>query len=123
MADDRAKLMDVLFIKNLSAFATIGVHDYERNIKQEVKINMEISFNNKIASATDDITDALDYEAISKRALQYVEGSQHFLIETVAESLSELLLKEFPIDKLTLAISKPGAIKSASDVGVKVVRP
>ena len=123
MADDRAKLMDVLFIKNLSAFATIGVHDYERNIKQEVKINMEISFNNKIASATDDITDALDYEAISKRTLQYVEASQHFLIETVAESLSELLLKEFPIDKLTLAISKPGAIKSASDVGVKVVRP
>ena len=123
MADDRAKLMDVLFIKNLSAFATIGVHGYERNIKQEVKINMEISFNNKIASATDDITDALDYEAISKRTLQYVEGSQHFLIETMAESLNELLLKEFAIDKLTLAISKPGAIKSASDVGVKVVRP
>ena len=112
-----------MHIKDLSAYTTIGVYEHERGIKQELKINIEIGFNNHTAALTDDLNDALDYEAISKRTLQYVESSQHFLIETVAENLSQLLLKEFSIEKLNLTISKPGSIKGASEVSVKITRP
>ena len=115
--------MNILFIKELSVYATIGVYGHEREIKQELKIDMEIDFNIHAAGATDDIADAIDYEAISNRTLEYVGGSKHFLIEAVAENLSQLLLNEFPIEQLTLTISKPGAVKNALGVGIKITRP
>ena len=115
--------MDVVYISGLSASTTIGVYDHERDIKQELKIDLEMAFNNRAAGASDDVTNALDYAAISNRTLEYVEASQHFLIEAVAENLSQLLLDEFPIEQLTLTISKPGAVNAADDVGIRIVRP
>ena len=115
--------MDIIYISGLTALTTIGVYNHERNIKQELKINLKMAFNNRAAGASDDISDALDYNAISKRTLEYVEASQHFLIEAVAENLSQLLLEEFPIKQLTLTISKPDAVMAAEDIGIKIIRP
>ena len=115
--------MDIVFINGLTALTTIGVYDYERNIKQELKIDLEMAFNNRVASTSDDINDALDYDAISNFTLEYLEASQHFLIETVAENLSQLLLEKFPIKELKMTIRKPGAVKAAEDIGIQIVRP
>ena len=115
--------MDIVYIKGVSASTTIGVYDHERDIKQDLKIDLEMAFNNQAAGASDDVTNALDYDAISNRTLDYVESNQHFLIESVAENLSQLLLDEFPIEQLTLTISKPAAVSAANDVGIKIVRP
>ena len=115
--------MDIVYIRGVSASTTIGVYDHERDIKQELKIDLEMAFNNRATGASDNVIDALDYDAISKRTLEYVEASQHFLIEAVAENLSQLLLDEFPIEQLTLTISKPGAVSAANEVGIKIVRP
>ena len=115
--------MDIVYIKGVSASTTIGVYDHERDIKQDLKIDLEMAFNNQAAGASDDVTNALDYDAISNRTLEYVESNQHFLIESVAENLSQLLLDEFPIEQLTLTISKPAAVSAANDVGIKIVRP
>ena len=115
--------MDIVFINGLTALTTIGVYEHERNIKQELKIDLEIAFNNRAASASDDIADTLDYDAISKVILKYLEAGQHFLIETVAENLSQLLLEKFPIKELKMTIRKPGAVEAAEDIGIQIVRP
>ena len=115
--------MDIVFINGLTALTTIGVYAHERNIKQELKIDLEMAFNNRVASTSDDINDALDYDAISNFTLEYLEASQHFLIETAAEKLSQLLLKEFPIKQVKVTIRKPDAVKAAENIGVKIIRP
>ena len=43
-------------------------------------------------------------------------------IEAVAEHLSSALLEEFPITKLKMKITKPGAIKIAKEVGIIIQR-
>ena len=115
--------MDIVYIRGLSALTTIGVYDYERKRKQELKIDLRMAFDILAAGTSDDLSDALDYDAISKLTLRYVEGSEHFLIESVAENLSHLLLKEFPIKQLNIKISKPNAVKGADDVGIEIIRP
>ena len=42
------------------------------------------------AAVSDSIEDALDYKAISKRIIQFVEDSRYELIETLIEKVAEI---------------------------------
>ena len=44
------------------------------------------------------------------------------LVETLAECVAELILSEFPVGRVNLKLSKPGAVRGARAVGVKIVR-
>ena len=68
------------------------------------------------------IDDALDYKAIGKRLITFIEGSEFQLVETLAENVAQLVLNEFSVPWLKLRLSKPGALRGARDVGVIIER-
>ena len=74
------------------------------------------------AAETDSIEDALDYKAVSKRLISFVEESQFFLVERLSEEIAKVLLQEFDIPWLRLSLNKKGAIRGASDVGIIIER-
>jgi dihydroneopterin aldolase len=113
---------DKVLIEGLKVDTVIGVFDWEREIKQSVLLDIEMSWNNKKAASSDRLEYALDYNAISLRLIDFIENSSFQLIETLAEHVAELLLAEFNIPELTLKVSKPGAVKAASNVAVKIKR-
>ena len=49
----------------------------------------------KSCAATDSIENALNYKAVAKRLIEFVEQSEFFLVETLAERVSEIVLTEF----------------------------
>ena len=114
--------MDTVYIEGLKTDAVIGVYDWERGIRQTLVLDLELASDNRAAAATDGIADAVDYDAISKRVLAYVQASEFELIETVAERVAEIVLTEFNIPWLRLQLSKPGAVAEAEDVGVIIER-
>ena len=114
--------MDTVYIKGLKTDAVIGVYDWERSIRQTLVLDLELSSDNRAAAATDGIADAVDYDAISKRILAYVQASEFELIETLAERVADIVLSEFNIPWLRLKLSKPGAVAEANDVGVIIER-
>jgi len=114
--------MDTIFIRDLEVNATIGIFEWEKRIKQKVRIDLEMATDIAKAAASDAIEDTLDYKAISKRIIQFVADSSFELIETLIEKISEILLKEFSIPWLRLTISKPGAVRGSRDVGITIER-
>ena len=74
------------------------------------------------AAASDHIDDALNYKAIGKRIIQYIEDSDFQLVETLAERVAQLVLDEFGVAWLKLRLSKPGALRGSRDVGVIIER-
>ena len=114
--------MDTVYIKGLKTDAVIGVYDWERGIRQTLVLDLELASDNRAAAATDGITQAVDYDAISKRVLAYVQASEFQLVETLAERVAEIVLTEFTISWLRLKLSKPGAVAEADDVGVIIER-
>ena len=114
--------MDTVYITGIRANTTIGVYDHERDIKQPLVIDLEMQCDTSAAGRSDDFTDALDYDAISRRTLEFVESSRYFLIEAVAENLAATLKKEFGISRIRIKVSKPGAVDIADDVGVTIER-
>ena len=114
--------MDKIFIHALKAEAIIGIFDWERQVRQTVIVDIEISADILKAALTDSIEDTLNYKRVAKRVLAFVEGSQFHLVETLAEHIAMLLLEEFGIAWVKIVLSKPGAVRNSRDVGVALER-
>lgn len=114
--------MDIIFLRGLQIETLIGIYDWEREIKQTIVLDAEMAADIGKAAATDDITDTLDYKSVSKRIISFVESSEFYLVETLAERLAALLIEEFGIPWLRLTLNKKGAIRGATDVGIIIER-
>ena len=114
--------MDKIFIHALKTEAIIGIFDWERQVKQTVVVDIQISADIAKAALSDSIDDTLNYKRIAKRVLAFVEESKFHLVETLAERIAMLLLEDFGIDWVSITLSKPGAIRSSRDVGVMLER-
>ena len=123
MAIKRAnKMKDIIYIKDLRVETIIGIFDWERKVKQEVSIDMEFPFDCKKAAATDSIDDTIDYKAICKGVIKFVEDSSFQLQESLAEGIAALVKKEYNVASIKLRVSKPGALRGAKDVGLVIHR-
>ncbi|MDP9084011.1 MAG: dihydroneopterin aldolase [Pseudomonadota bacterium] len=114
--------MDKIFIHALKTEAIIGIFDWERQVKQTVIVDMEISADIRKAALSDSIGDTLNYKKVAKSVLAFVEDSQFHLVETLAEHIAMLVLGNFGVSWVRLSLSKPGAIRSSRDVGVVLER-
>ena len=114
--------MDKIFLKSLSTEAVIGIFDWEREIKQRVEVDLELSLDLTAAGQSDSIDDTLNYKAVAKRVLAFVGESRFQLVETLAERIAGLVLAEFPVAAVRVTVHKPGAIRNSSDVGVIIER-
>lgn len=113
-------IMDTLNITALSVATKIGVHLWEQRINQRLLIDLSISTD--FSSCQDTLTNTIDYDALCQAVTLYVESKSFQLIETVANEVAELIQKDFKVTKLTVAVSKPHAIKNAGNVQVVVNR-
>ena len=114
--------MDKIFIHALKTEAIIGIFDWERQVKQTVIVDIEISADVRKAAMSDSIHDTLNYKRVAKRVLAFVEESSFHLVETLAEHIAMLLLEDFGIAWVRISLSKPGAIRNSRDVGVTLDR-
>jgi dihydroneopterin aldolase len=114
--------MDVVFIKSLEIETLIGVHAWERRLPQTVVLDLELGTDVPRAARSDAVADALDYEAVAARVAAFVRAGEFQLIETLAERTAEMLMKEFGAPWVRLTVHKPGALKDAAEVGIRIER-
>ena len=114
--------MDIVFINGLKIDTVIGIYDWERKIKQEIILDIEMSFDIKKAAKSDNIEDTLDYKSVSKRITSFVQEQRFELVEKLAEAITTIILTEFPVTKVKLKLDKGKALTGASGVGVIIER-
>ncbi len=114
--------MDIVYIRELEIETIIGIYDWEREQKQTVSLDLEMGTDISLAASSEDIGNTLDYKAVAKRLIEFIEGSEFFLVETMAEKVSEIVLEEFSVPWLKLRLGKPGAVTGSKDVGVIIER-
>ncbi|MDA1057039.1 MAG: dihydroneopterin aldolase, partial [Proteobacteria bacterium] len=54
--------------------------------------------------------------------IAFVESNKFELLETFAEKIAEMVIKDFNIAEIRLRVSKPGALRYSKDVGVIIER-
>lgn len=115
-------MQDRIFIRELRVETVIGIFDWERKIRQPISFDLEFPGDIRKAAATDRIEDTLDYKTVAKRVLAFVEASHYELVETLAENVAQLILREFGVEWVRLTLNKTGALRFSRDVGVAIER-
>lgn len=114
--------MDKIFLKQLTTETVIGIFNWEREVKQTIAIDLEMSADIRRAAKSDSIRDTLNYKSVAKRVLAFAQNSRYQLVETLAEEVARLILTEFPVEWVKVTLHKPGAIRHSKDVGVTIER-
>ncbi|MHB8254800.1 MAG: dihydroneopterin aldolase [Acidiferrobacter sp.] len=113
---------DILYLHDLKADCIIGIWEWERQTRQTVVLDLDMAVDIREAAIHDDIQYAIDYKAVAKRVTGFISASQFSLVETLAEQVAQMILKEFPVASLRLRINKRGAIRGAAEVGLIIER-
>lgn len=114
--------MDRVFIEDLQVETVIGIYDWERETRQTVCLHLEMGVDVERAALTDSIEDTLNYKAVAKRLIGFIEAGTFNLVETLAQRCAEIVLAEYPVTWLRLKVGKPGAVRGARSVGVIIER-
>ena len=114
--------MDIVYIRDLRVEAIIGIFDWEREVRQVISLDLEMATDIRPAAKSDDIKDALDYKAVAKRLIAFIEDSNCLLVERLAEDVTRIVINEFQVPWVKLRLSKPGALRGSQDVGLMIER-
>lgn len=116
-------MSDVLVIHQLQAQAIVGVHPHERLHPQPLRFDIEFVLDTAAAANSDDLRDALDYQAVCDQLLQRLERLRFELLEALAADLADWLFARFQCARLRLTVYKPNAVARAQWISLAVQRP
>jgi len=114
--------MDTVIIRDLRFKTIVGIWDWERQLPQTISIDLDMGWDQSAAAQSEDIADALDYKNVAKRVEEFVKERQFKLVEAAADSVAAMLMEEFDVPWVKVALHKPFAVSGSRSVGVTVER-
>ena len=115
--------MDKILITNLRVHGIIGVYEHEREIPQDILINITLFTDTRPAAKSDSLDDCIDYGTLSQKIRAHAENAQRLTVEALAEDIAQICLAEVGVKKTLVRVEKPEAIDFVEKVGVEIERP
>lgn len=112
---------DTITIADLAVHYRVGVPGEERARPQRLLLTVEMGTDFKNAARTDDLSQTIDYYALSQRLLKFGEGRSWKLIETLAGEIAAMVLAEFHPRSVTVEVKK-FILPEARHVSVRVTK-
>lgn len=113
--------MDKIFLYGMKADTLIGVYDWERERKQTLILDLEISVLER-TGMSDDIGDTIHYGEVCEVVRRSLAEQDFLLLETLAEHIAQLILNDFGAAKVRVRIVKPGILPDVAQVGIEIER-
>jgi dihydroneopterin aldolase len=114
--------MDAILVRDLRVEALIGIYKRERHVQQTLSIDLDIGLPGNAVFASDKVADTIDYEQVTLR-IGALAASGHFrLVETFADRVASILMKDFGAPWAKVSVSKLGILGNAKMVGVTIER-
>ncbi|GAK63167.1 dihydropteroate synthase [Moesziomyces antarcticus] len=123
-------LEDKVIVRDLIINTIIGVNPWEREDKQNVKLNLVIYSGlsrakeslNSTVGVVDVVNRQHNYRTIVRSISAYVEASSYKTVESLATSIARVAVLQNKVEKIRVSVDKPSAIMFASSAGVEVER-
>jgi dihydroneopterin aldolase len=109
-------------LRDLKVETVIGIYEWERRIRQIVRLDIELATDVRRAARDDAIDSALNYKQVAKRLIAFIGESKFQLVESLAEAVARIIVTEFSVAWVRISIAKPGAIEGSREVGVTIER-
>ena len=110
-------------LKALRLDCIVGIYEHERQASQPVILDIEFDYDFAAATASEVITDAVDYDDIVSAVRELLRQRQFQLIETMAAETAAMLLHRVPsLLRVRLEVGKPAAVRDAACSFVRLER-
>jgi len=110
----------ILRLENIRLRTIVGIYEWEKKSKQDIIINVELEFDGAAAIKNDNIKDSVNYKTINKQIITLVENTNFDLIEKIAGDVLEIVMKDTKVQKATVKVDKPGALRFTDSVCVEL---
>ncbi len=111
-----------VIIKNLVLNIYIGLHDFEKKKKQRVRFNLVIGTDENIKPDNNNLQSIVNYEDVINKII-LITNKKHFeLLESLAESIFEMIFNYRLVKKIKLKIEKLDIINTTESVGIEVTK-
>ena len=114
--------MDIIYLSGLKVDAVIGAWEWERRIRHELILDIEIGSDLSRAARSDDLLHTIDYKAVSDHVSEFTKESRFKLLEALAEAIAQEIMGNFPVEWIRVKATKQGVVPRVRSVGVEVVR-
>ena len=98
--------MNEIRIDSLRVRTRIGVPDDERADEQDLEIDLRIEPMRDFAGMQDDISHTIDYALVCDRIAELAAARPRNLIETLAEDIAAMVLKDFHARSVEVEVRK-----------------
>ena len=112
--------MDTIFIKGIECQSVIGVWEWERHVKQKLRIDVELGTDFSRAAETDALDDAVDYQKVTDTVVAVCDSTQYRLLEALITDIADRLWSEFELQWLKVTLGKGGVLPQAKSVGLSI---
>ena len=119
-----ATRLDSIFVRRLRLPIRVGVTAAERARLQFVLLDLDLRVDLGRAGVSDDLSETLDYGAVTSGVAALLEGMEVQLLERLAQAVAEFLLAQDGVVEVTVSVAKetPPIMEETSGVGVRIVR-
>ena len=116
--------MGIIRLKNMQFYGFHGVSESEKHLGGRFEVDDKMTLSLKSACESDDLNKTINYESIYQTVGDCVKKDKFYLIEALANSIAKDILKNHPIDSITIRVRKPHApVRGVLDtVEVEIMR-
>ena len=116
--------VDQLTITGIECFGYHGVFDHEKRQGQAFVVDLALGLDTRAAAASDDLRDTVDYGSLVAAVKAAVETDPVDLIETLAQRLADVCLRDVRVEWARITVHKPDAPIEATfgDVTLTITR-
>ena len=98
--------MATIRLEGLSLFGHHGARPYEKEAGQRLEVDLELESNDEAAERSDRLADAVDYDRLYQTVRDVVEKESFHLLEALAATTAERILKKFDVRRVKVRLSK-----------------
>ena len=113
---------DKIIIKDLEIDCIVGVRKRERKERQKIFVTVEIFTNIEKAAKSSNIKDAINYSSIIKKIKKSITDKKYLLLETMAEDIAKMILRNKKVNGVKVLVKKPKAVPEGKYAAVEIAR-
>jgi 7,8-dihydroneopterin aldolase/epimerase/oxygenase len=116
-------MLGTVYIENLKITCIVGIYEKERELKQNLFLDIEMDLDFGDAATTEDVSHTVDYAEVSDAIEEWVQEKKFQLIETLAEQGCQLIFDKWSmVQRCYIKVKKPAAVPQANYAAVSVNR-
>lgn len=116
--------LDQLSVTGIECYGYHGVFEHEKRDGQTFVVDLTLGLDTAAAAASDDLRDTVDYGSLVAAVKSAVEADPVDLVETLAQRLADVCLRDGRVEWVRITVHKPGAPIEATfgDVTLTITR-